>query len=332
MARWRTVRRWGLRITLGGLVFILVLGGIGWRWERSEEAAFRSLAVMPPGQMVQVGDHTLHVVVRGQGAPGVLLISGFGTDLRDWEELQSRLSESTRVASYDRPGFGWSPPQAGDLTLDASVEDVEGLLAAPGLFDGPPVLVGHSLGGQIARRFAYAHPNEVSGLILIDSPPDETSWLVRAELTKNRLVNSLGSVGLFRWLFYRANPGLTRRDQLVQAHLNASGPYRSAARREAIGTLHTPPMVVPPGGLGDLPLTFFLARFEVPGPLRGTIDELNAAKRLIPRESTNGRLIELNSGHYVHWEHPDTVVAEVMRMLAVVDSLGSSGNQADARR
>ncbi len=332
MSRWRSIRRWGLRIIMGGLVFVMILAGIGWIWERSEEAAFREIAVMPSGQMVPVGNHTLHVVASGRGATGVLLISGAGEGLQGWEKLQSRLSESTRVVSYDRPGFGWSPPREGDLTLDAAVEDVEGLLAAPDLFDGPPILIGHSLGGQIARRFAYAHPNAVAGLILLDAPPDEIAGLVKAEVNIKRLISPLGSVGLLRWVYYRRNPGLARNDQLVQGHFGASAAYGRALRRELTGLLHSRPVVVPPGGMGDLPLTFFLAKFDVPERVRGAIDELNAEKRLIPQESTRGKLVELNSDHYVHLDHPDTVVAEVLRMISVVDSLRGSGIQSDARR
>ncbi len=332
MSGWRSIGRWGLRIILGGLVLVMILAGIGWIWERSEEAAFRELAITPSGQMVPVGNHTLHVVASGRGATGVLLISGAGEGLQGWEKLQSRLSESTRVVSYDRPGFGWSPPREGDLTLDAAVEDVEGLLAAPDLFDGPPILIGHSLGGQIARHFAYAHPNAVAGLILLDAPPDEIKGLVKAEVTISRLISLLGSVGLLRWVYYRTNPGLARNDQLVQGHFRASASYGRALRRELTGLLHIRPVVVPPGGMGDLPLTFFLAKFDVPEFVRGAIDELNAEKRLIPQESTRGKLVELNSGHYVHLDHPDTVVAEVLRMISVVDSLRGSGIQSDARR
>jgi len=89
---------------------------------------------------------------------------------------------------------------------------------------------------------------------------------------------------------------------------------------------------VPAGGMGDLPLTFFLANFDVHDRVRGAIDDLNAEKRLIPQESTRGKLVELNSGHYVHLDHPDTVVAEVLRMTSVVDSLRGSDIQSDARR
>jgi len=59
---------------------------------------------------------------------------------------------------------------------------------------------------------------------------------------------------------------------------------------------------------------------------------MNAEKRLIPQESTRGKLVELNSGHYVHLDHPDIVVAEVLSMISVVDSVRGSSINPDARR
>jgi len=323
MGRWRTIRRWSLRIAVGGVLVVAVLAVIGWNWERSEEAAFREAGVAPPDTTIPVGDQRLRVVVTGQGAPGVLLIAGLGGGPGDWEKVQPRLSESMRVVSYDRPGLGWSPSREGDLTLDAAVADVAGLLAVPGLFDGPPILVGHSLGGQIARHFAYAYPNAVSGLIMIDAPPDGGSggFLLGLEGAGHAVIAGLARVGVFRWLYYRDHPDLSRDQLRVGAHLNASAHIAGTVHREMKGAMSSRPVEVPPGGLGGLPLTFLLADQPVPGLLRGKMDELNAAKRLIPRESTRGRLIEMKSGHYIQIDHPDVVIAEVLAMSALIDSL-----------
>jgi len=328
MGRWRSIRRWFLRIVLGGFALVIALAGFGLYWEHSEEAAFREAGVGPPDTMIEAGGQLLHVVVSGQGSPGVLLLSGLGGGPSDWEMVQPGLSDSMRVVSYDRPGLGWSPPRDGDLTLDAAVADVAALLAEPGLFDEPPILVGHSLGGQIARHFAYAHPNAASGLILIDAPPDDasSSFLTKLEGVAHAVMAVAADVGVFRWQYYRDHPDLTRDELRVRAHLNASGYFLGNVQREMRGSMRSRPVDVPPTGLGDLPLTFFLADQPVPGFLQGKMDEFNAAKRRIPRESTRGQLIEMKTGHYIQADHPDTVIAEVLRMRALIDSLrtGSS--------
>lgn len=328
MGLWRSIRRWGMRIVLSGLAFVIALAGLGFYWERAEEAAFREIGAASPDSMIQVRDHKLRVVISGHGSPGVLLLSGLGDGPGAWETVQRRLSDSMRVVSFDRPGLNWSPPREGEPTMDAAVADVEGLLAAPGLFEAPPILVGHSLGGQIARHFAYAHPGKVAGLILIDAPPDESPprFLIRLEGAAHSAIALLADVGVFRWLYYRDNRGLARDSLRIKAHMDASSYALGIVDREMKGFTRARPVDVPSGGLGDLPLTFFLADRRVPGFLQGKMNGFNAARRLIPRESTHGRLIEMKTGHYIQLNHPDTVIAEVLRMHALIDSLRTGGS------
>jgi pimeloyl-ACP methyl ester carboxylesterase len=323
MGRWQSIRRWGLRLVFSGLALVLVLAGFGYYWERAEEAAFRRIAVTPPDTMIQVGDHELRVVISGRGSPGVLLLSGLGNGPGMWEAVQRRLSDSMRVVSYDRPGLNWSPPLAGEPTMDAATADVDGLLTAPGLFDTPPILVGHSLGGQIARHFAYAYPGRVAGLVLIDAPPDEfpPSFLTRLEGVAHSVMARLAAFGVVRWLYYRDNRGSPHDSLRIRAHMDASSYALRNVDREMKGFMRARPVHVPAGGLGDVPLTFFLADQPVPGFLQGKMDAFNAAKRLIPRESTRGQLIEMQTGHYIQLSNPDTVIAEVLRMRALIDSL-----------
>lgn len=323
MGRWRSIRRWGLRIGLGGFALAVVLAGFGCYWEHAEEAAFFQIDAAPPDSMIQVGDHKLRVVISGHGSPGVLFLSGLGMGPAVWERLQRHLSDSMRVVSYDRPGLNWSPPPQGVPTMEAAVADVAALLAAPGLFDGPPILVGHSLGGQIARHFAYAHPNAVAGLILLDPPPDEgsPSFFTTLEGALHAVMALAADVGLPRWLYYRDHRDLPRDSLRIQAHMDVSGYALGIVHREMRGFLRTRPVDVPAGGLGDLPLTFYLADQPVPGFLRAKMREFNAAKRSMASESTRGQLIEMKTGHFIQRDHPDMVIAEVLRMRALADSL-----------
>jgi len=214
------------------------------------------------------------------------------------------------------------------LTAEAAVEDVAQLLANPDLFAGPPILVGHSLGGQIARRFAYAHPSDISGLILLDPPADETPTLLKVEGLFHRVEAWLASVGLPRWLYYRAHPDLSADQRLQQAHFRASASIKKEIVRELRGW-ESERFVPPEEGLGELPLTLFLANFELPALFSDAMAEFNEAKRLIPQESERGRLIELQSLHYIQEQHPEAVIAEVLEMLSAVDSAMAVNTQAD---
>jgi len=103
----------------------------------------------------------LHFIDRGKGKTLVLIHSG-GTDLRDWEMIAPELAGEYRIIMYDQRGAGQSP-----LPIEPTnhVTDLEDLLAS--INENSVILIGHSMGGQIATDFALKHPEKVEKLILI---------------------------------------------------------------------------------------------------------------------------------------------------------------------
>lgn len=127
----------------------------------------------PPGDLVQAGPETLHLVCAGSGEPTIMLESGLGGTYLDWTFVQPLLAGSVRTCSYDRAGMGFSAPAARPRTLDNLTGDLEALLQAARV-DGPVVMAGHSFGGVLALHFARTHPDRVKGLVLVDSMhPDQ---------------------------------------------------------------------------------------------------------------------------------------------------------------
>lgn len=103
----------------------------------------------------------LYYEIQGQGNPIVLLHSG-GADLRDWQLIAPQLAQTHLVIAFDGRGAGKSPP----LLKPANyVEDLKNLLDHLNI--DRAVLVGHSIGGQIATDFTLAYPDRVSKLVLV---------------------------------------------------------------------------------------------------------------------------------------------------------------------
>jgi len=125
-------------------------------------------AVGLPGQIVDVGGHLLYFQCVGRGSPTVLLEAGFGGGVRDWQVVQPALGATTRTCSYDRAGLGNSSPIRGVHGADDEIRDVEVLLSRAAIRP-PYVLVGHSYGGILVRLFAFKHPRQTAGVVLIDS-------------------------------------------------------------------------------------------------------------------------------------------------------------------
>ena len=128
--------------------------------------------IAAPGKMYDVGGHRLHLDCHGQGSPTVVLSNGAGGVSAAWARITGPVSETTRVCSYDRAGQGWSDEAASPRDGVESAEDLHTLLAAAGEH-GPYVLVGHSTGGTYAMTYAAQYPEQIAGLVLLDSSSPE---------------------------------------------------------------------------------------------------------------------------------------------------------------
>jgi pimeloyl-ACP methyl ester carboxylesterase len=198
-SRWSVWRKWGLRAILG----VIALFVIGLIYQRVA-AMLDSRAFPPPGQLVSVGDHELHIYCVGTGRPTVILEAGGGLMSAHWAWVQSEVAGASQVCAYDRAGSGWS--ERGPTPRDAQQVATElYTLLLQAEMEGPYVLVGHSIGGLYVRTFAAQYPNDVAGLVLVDSShPDQ---MTRSPETK---AEQEGFIRLFRWVPPLARLGILR--------------------------------------------------------------------------------------------------------------------------
>lgn len=160
------------RLVLYPLFAALLLAALGGGYETVREALDRSAYAMP-GQLIDVGGHRLHLSCTGAGGPTVVMEAGFGNDSSIWAWIAPEVARDTRVCVYDRAGQGWSEPAAGAQDGVAVANDLHTLLDRANE-PGPYVLVGHSLGGAFVLNFAARYPNDVAGVVLLDSMhPDQ---------------------------------------------------------------------------------------------------------------------------------------------------------------
>lgn len=121
-----------------------------------------------PVQFVTVNGHRLYLTCAGRGSPTVVLDAGLGDDHTAWNRVLTPASRfGSRVCAYDRLGNGRSDPASGPRTLDSAVADLHALPLRK-----PYVLVAHSAGGLIDRRYAQTHPGSAAALVLVEAAPD----------------------------------------------------------------------------------------------------------------------------------------------------------------
>jgi pimeloyl-ACP methyl ester carboxylesterase len=134
----------------------------------------------PRGQLYAVNGHQMHIVCLGEGSPAVILQSGATAESMWWYQVQNQLAKHTRVCVYDRAGLGFSEAAAGTRDGLAITGELHTLLEQAGV-PGPYVMAGHSFGAVWTRVFAAQYPQEVAGLVMVDStfvpePGDVAGW------------------------------------------------------------------------------------------------------------------------------------------------------------
>ena len=155
------------RVLLYPLIALLAIASIGGGYETVMEAV-EARAHPMPGQLVDIGGHRLHLSCTGSGSPTVVLEPGGGEMSAVLGWIEPAVAADTRVCVYDRAGRGWSEPADAPQDATQIATDLHALLQR-GEVAGPYVMAGHSFGGLYVQTFAALYPDEVAGMVLIDS-------------------------------------------------------------------------------------------------------------------------------------------------------------------
>lgn len=130
------------------------------------------------------GGHHLYLHCEGERhGPAVVLESGAFRDSSDWSKVQPEVAQFTQVCAYDREGLGKSTVDGikdpDSLSADEQCTDMRLLLKAAHV-PPPYLLVGHSGGGILVRRYTSNYTAEVAGLVFVDSSHEEQIWRFQA--------------------------------------------------------------------------------------------------------------------------------------------------------
>jgi pimeloyl-ACP methyl ester carboxylesterase len=160
--------KWVLRGFLA-LLALLVIAFLIFRTPDTDAAEMRAKYGAPPSQFVEIGEGvTVHLRDEGpKDAPAIILLHGSNADLHTWEPWVQGLKDSYRVIRFDQVGHGLTGPDPEDNYTRANyVADIAEVADKLGLETF--ILGGNSMGGKHALAFAVAHPERVTGLVLVD--------------------------------------------------------------------------------------------------------------------------------------------------------------------
>ena len=323
------------------LTFIvaIVVGGFGYQVYTSVQDAKN---FPPPGQMVDVGGHKLHVQVFGEGSPTVVFECGLGNTSLDWVKVVPEIAKHTRVVIYDRAGLGWSERGPEPRTSEQAMRELRVLLDALDI-PGPYILAGHSLGGVSIRLFHFMYPGQVAGMVLIDSShedqhaqfPSQIIDMMRSASSTMRIFELIAYIGMPKLAVLVMGDSIVipiPRDLSDEALAHV---VRFNTTPKTLGTLsselkygETSFTQAREAGtdLGDLPLVVITAEQSIQKmnlpldfPEEEMVEIWNALHVDLASRSTRGRrVIAEGSSHDVALDRPDVVIDAVLDILREV--------------
>ena len=222
----------GITLFLSIAIFVLLLGALYQALgTRADQKRFP-----PPGRLIDVGTHRLHLLDTGAGDQAIVFESGLMSTVLSWQGIQEELAAKFRVICYDRAGMGWSDLGPFPRTADKIVDELHALLGRAGV-PPPFLLVGHSFGGLTMPLFAARYPSEVSGVVLVDpvapaewNPPSQNDRKrIRVGSNVCRRAAALSHFGVLRFILLLIHSGASRVGNRLVRLISKDAPADSAS-------------------------------------------------------------------------------------------------------
>lgn len=277
----------------------------------------------PPGRLVDVDGHRMHLFCQGEGSPTVIVEQGVGSQSLGWAPLNGQLATITTVCAYDRPGMGYSEPLDHPTPATEIARNLHALLRNAGI-SGDIVLVAWSVGGIYSREYYRQFPEHVKGMVLVDSSHEQQLQRLGEPdvgysnpLRVDRYLAPLGWIrirGEVPQRFAGSPLPADIRDRLIAIHLKSHLP--GAMVREGDGMRADLEANRAPPNLGDIPLIVLSeGKPDIPF-MQERLSQWFALQDELAHLSTRGRhIVATQSAHAIHRTEPGLIVDAVRQVV-----------------
>ncbi|WP_448138482.1 alpha/beta fold hydrolase [Sphingobacterium siyangense] len=321
--------KWSKRIGLGLTALIILLLIVGFIFERvSRKNADK---ITPDGNFAEVANNRLHYYKKGNAGPTVVFETAFDpAGHLQWYHIQQQLPISYTSFSYDRSGILWSERGQNPKSGEKMAEELHTLLEKSNV-PKPYILVGHSFGGTLVRFFVNQYPQDVAGVILVDSQcPDDKKYL-SPELFRmvnqglpGRFLKFANTFGLARLMFKGMFP--VEKQYKYQNSIMPALLYKSAdavlEEQDHMESIKNEAAKI--RSFGTIPLLVLTAtdpeRYDSSiKDKKLKLEMINAWVKMqkdFLRLSTDSKQILVpNSGHYINQDNPEVVEKVINNMV-----------------
>jgi len=319
-------------ISIGSLIVLILLTGLCFR--------LFNTAPQAPGKLVDVGGFNLHINSSGEKSnkPTLVIESGAGTPATAYHWLDKKLNNTIRVVRYDRAGLGYSDESNTPRDPKTVARELHTLLEKSG--EHPPyIMAGHSLGGLHIRVFTQMYPDEVVGMVFLDSShPDQQERMkmpvfdsMTTILKVYSVLADMGIVSAIDTLFgpLTTGEGLPSEINHEMSDILKNGKHLSGQIKEMefLDTAFQQSKTTK--DFGSIPVRVFTAAGEIPEINKKIMREFGMdpdtfqpkwfkLQKEIAETSTNGKQVNIDGNHFSIFtkeENADIICKEIRLLL-----------------
>ena len=240
---------------------------------------------------VLIGKSRIYFHRQGAGNPAVVFVSGMAHDHTTWKSVQDSISVKTLTVSYDRAGLGKSEYHGEEKNITAMATELNELLIKIAI-PSPFILVGHSLGCQIIKKYASLYPKQIKGLVFVDPGYNEN-------ILKLRIPDSL---------WQKRNEMIKKYQMEFNDAQEAENKMRNESCEEADKITQLP----------NVPVVLLTATMVTGFPASAMEQKLKKERHLSWLKTIPGakHILVNTSWHYIHTDAPAEVVKAIDTLIA----------------
>ncbi|MBL1222872.1 alpha/beta hydrolase [Chryseobacterium sp. L7] len=313
------------------LIFVLLLI-TGFVFEKISRAKAEQMKA--DGQFAEVDQHRMHYLKEGTGGPTVVFETAFDpAGHLQWYHIQKNLPKTYTTFSYDRSGILWSERGKNPKSGDKIAEELHALLEKSNA-PKPYILVGHSFGGMLTRFFVKKYPQDVAGVILVDSQYPADDQYLSPELYKMvnqglpggflKFANTFGAARLMFKNMFPAEPQYKYQNTIMPALLYKSADatleeqdHMKSMKKEAaaINSFGSVPLYVLTAG-DKTRYDNFIKDEKTKTEMLGAWAKMQ--KDLLNLSTDSKQIVLPTSGHYINQDQPKIIEDAVNQMVEKV--------------
>ncbi len=288
-----------------------------WRYEHGK--------IKPPGMLVTVNNHKMHMYKEGNGKEILVFMSGGGTccPALDFKPLWMRLYSRYTVVIVEKAGYGWSETAHVSRNINIILEETRTALLQANLRP-PYVLVPHSLSGIEALAWAQQYPDEVKAIIGLDAAIPvfyrELTPLKAATMIFLYYALFIGArLGLLRFTTktaeksIRANGQFSEKEISIYKHMFVHNSFTKNMLDEVKLCRKNAKKVDDLGPTTSIPYLAFISDGKEVGCLNWRELIINFVSKM-----PDGKYIALDCGHYMHYYQPQTIALEMEKFISSI--------------